>query len=90
MAGSSSHMRQERIFERISKKMGGPRKFVKFGVNVPIHTVNTEIGQRKDWFDVTQLSLNLNKTNFLVFINGKMYPSSQVQIKRVNIDVSSS
>lgn len=49
-------------------------------------TVETELKIIKRWFDVNKLSLNLNKTKFIVFGNRQINQNIQIMIENVKIE----
>ena len=51
-------------------------------LDVLVYTINCELSQIANWFVVNRLSLNIKKTNFIVFTNSrKQYDTSTVKIR---------
>ena len=50
-----------------------------------LKVITTEMGKLKNWFDINKLSLNLNKTKFMLL--GSKKANTQVQIKIENVDI---
>jgi len=50
-----------------------------------LELITSEFKKIKQWFDINMLSINLSKTTFMVFGNGKSNHQAQIQIEGVNI-----
>ena len=47
--------------------------------------VTNELNKLKDWFAVNKLSLNVNKTNYMIFSNKKCVPDVKIKISNIEI-----
>ena len=54
-------------------------------INKLSEIVSNELYKLKDWFAVNRLSLNINKTNYMIFSNRRYVPDVRIQICNVNI-----
>ena len=51
----------------------------------PLATVSHELGKRHSWLQVNKLSLNIAKTNFMIFVNKQFEDNHVVSINGMNI-----
>ncbi|KAJ0026937.1 hypothetical protein NQD34_017937 [Periophthalmus magnuspinnatus] len=57
------------------------------GKNLPnlIHTVENDLSIIKQWFDINKLSMNLNKTKYIIFGNKKIDCPTNVKLNDMEI-----
>ncbi|KAF7664264.1 hypothetical protein LDENG_00182270 [Lucifuga dentata] len=51
-----------------------------------LHTVDREMDKVKNWFDINKLSLNLEKTKFMIFSNRTVNINAQIKIGNIEIE----
>jgi len=55
-------------------------------IDLTCHTLNTELNKLCDWFAVNKLSLNIEKTNYMIFGSGKVSNSVDIVMNEIKIN----